>query len=475
MRKECIAFLPSRGSRQWFPDPPRNSPDRRRASAAPTHDPPVSKKSDIIKKLVKEIKLPHDLPSSDFKGTLLEAGMFAALLGHLTPNQSTSGVNGLRKAFEDYNETRVSQYQEIAEAIAPKGKGLTRLNKYLPGARSVKDFLQAVFQETHGLDLETMKEDPVAVGRAISSVPTLGAALASYLLFLAEEGQMPVLSGSVRVLDRLGVMTRTSSVRKAREALDKVIPAKERLEVAYALGVVVDNWCDSRKPTCWDCALLSQCTFGQKVEKDYVVQQERLAKQREKEEVRAALVAEKEEVRLAKEAERESRLRASTLKKITKEREKAAKVAAKKAEIEKKRKDAERKKSAEKKKLADRKVTDRKKAEAAKKKEIATKKKDVADKKKADAAAKRKVNAAKKKAAAGPASPASPSTKKAAPKKVTKKKPAAKKAAKKVTKKKGASKPAKKAPVKKAPKKVAKKAKAKKVAKKSAKAVPRRK
>ena len=408
----------------------------------------MSKKSDLIQKLVKEIKLPHDLPSAEFTGTLLEAGMYAVLLGHLTANQSAKGVAGLRKAFPDYNETRVSQYQEIAEALAPKGKGLSRLAKYLPAARGVKDFLQAVFQETHGLDLETLKEDPVGIGRSISSVPTLGNALASYLLYMAEDGEMPILSGGVRVLDRLGVMTRTSSVRKAREALEKVIPAKERLQVAYSLGVVVDRWCDSRKPTCWECALLDQCTFGQKVDKDYKVQQERLAKQREKEEIRAAMLAEKEEARLAKEAEREARLRAATLKKITKEREKAAKVAAKKAEIEKKRKDAERKKSAEKKKAADKKVADRKKAEAAKKKAAADKKKAAADKKKAAAAAKRKAAAAKKKAA-----------KKTSKKKVTKKKAAKKKVTKKAAKKKVTKKATKKkATKKKAAKKTAKKA-----------------
>jgi endonuclease III len=435
----------------------------------------VSKKSDLIKKLVKQVELPHDLPSAEFEGTLLEAGMYTALLKELPESRAKSAISGLRKAFTDYNETRVSQYQEIAEALAPKGKGLHRLDKYLPAARSLKAFLQAVFQETHGLDLEPMKDDPVGIGRSISSVDSLGNALASYLLYQAEEGKMPVLSGSVRVLDRLNVMTRTSSVRKAREALDKLIPAKERLAVSYALGLVVDRWCDSRKPTCWECALIESCTYGQKVKKDWIVQQERLAKQRDKEEERAALVAEKEEARLARESERETRLRAVTLKKITKERDKAAKVAAKKAEIEKKRKDAERKKAAEKKKAADRKVAERKQA-------VVDKKKDAADKKKAQAVTKREA-AAKRRAAKNPVGE-TPVAKKAPAKKAPTKKTSAKKApAKKAPAKKAAAKKpaAKKAPAKKAPakKKVSKKAPAKKAASKKAstkkKATPKRK
>lgn len=412
----------------------------------------MSKKSDLIQGLVAKVELPYPLPETGVEGTLLERGLYAVLLRELPESRARSAVAALGSKYVDYNEVRVSQAQEIALVIAPKGKGLDRLSKYLPAARLVKQYLQAIFQEIHGLDLEELKTDPVGFGRQLATIELLGASITSYLLYTAEEGELPVLAGPIRVLDRINAMARTSSVRKAREILDPMIKASDRLRVSFTLGIVADQWCDSRKPICWECPFLDTCPNGKKVYKEWVVQQERLAKQREKEEIRAAALAKKEEARAKREAEREAKALVAAQKKAEKDRSKMRKAKAKQLE-------------AAKKKNLLRKAADKKKADAVKKKAAAKKK--ASSKKKASKSKKKatKKAAAPKKSAKKVAKKAS--KKSAAKKSATKKKAPVKKAsAKKATKKKA---PAKKATKKKAAKKPAKKVTKKKAAKKKTK------
>ncbi len=404
----------------------------------------MSKKSNQIVKLAQKVELPQELPDTDLEGTLLERGMYAVMLRQIPSARAKAAVLSLRKAYTDYNEARVSQAQELAEIIAPSGNGFTRLAKYIPAARELKSYLQAIYQNTHGLDLKDLEEDPAGVGRALAAADEIGTALVSYLIFLAEGGELPVLAGTIRVMDRLGVMTRTNSVRKAREALDSSIPAKHRLAVSFALGVIADRWCDSRKPMCWECPLLDDCPNGQKVHKDWLVQQERLTKQRAKEETRAAALAIKEEARLKREQERDAKAKVAALQKDKRRRDKANREAAKKKEADRKKKEIEKLNAAAARKRerdAEKQKTAAAKKKSASKKKAAKKGKQVVAKKSAKKATK---PVAKKTAKKATKTAAKPTTKKkaATAKKTTKKaaKKATKKAAKKATKKKVAKK-----------------------------------
>jgi endonuclease III len=340
---------------------------------------------------------------------LLEHGMVYALLVEMTARQAEASVRSLRGAYEDWNEVRVSQIQEIAPFIKSKSTDTSKR-----GARLVKAFLQDVFQNNHSFDLSFVLEDIAAGGKAMATWPVLGVPGAHYLMWVATEGLMPVTAGIVRVFDRIGLMERTTSYKKGLEALSKLGSPKGKpaLQFAMQFGEVAERWCDSRKPLCHACPLVEVCPYGKKVFQDWKVTQERLAVQRAREEEREQKRLEVEGRRIARQKEREKKLKASELKKARAEQ-------------------ARRKAKAE--------------AEVARK---AAAKKAVADKK---AAAKRaaaaKKAAAKKKAA-----------KKKAPKKVAKK-PAAKKVTKKVTKK-----VAKKTATKKAAKKTAKKKATKKKA-----------
>ncbi|MCA8979311.1 MAG: hypothetical protein H6831_07890 [Planctomycetes bacterium] len=372
----------------------------------------ATKKSDRIAKLLNSVELRTELPGSLPDHSLLEHGMYAVLLRHLPPAKAQSALTSLSKAFPDWNELRVSQAQEIADAIGPKSKTRTRNENQLEPARAARDYLFQVFQETHGLDLEFMRTDPWTGVKQLSAIPTLGNELAAYLAWVAEDHALPVSGGIVRVLDRLGAMTRTTSMKKAREALESMVDAKDALRFGMVVGMVADRWCDARKPACWECPLAADCPMGKKVSKDWEAQQKRLAIQRAKEEARAEVARKKEEARLAREAEKER-------KRLERE-------------AEQQRKKAEREAAAAAKREAQ-------KAEAAKKKAAAARKKAAAKKKTTKKAVKKTTKKVAKKAVARSTKKvAKKATKKVTKKSTTKKataKKTTKKAAKKVTKK----------------------------------------
>ena len=67
---------------------------------------------------------------------------------------------------------RVAQAQEIAAHMASKSRrdNPGHLRPYIAAARDARDFLQEVFQKTHGLELEFMKED-LAKGYVRDNLP----------------------------------------------------------------------------------------------------------------------------------------------------------------------------------------------------------------------------------------------------------------------------------------------------------------
>jgi adenine-specific DNA glycosylase len=247
-------------------------------------------------------------------------------------------------------------------------------------ARDARDYLQEVFQRVHGLDLEILREDPAAGGKLLQQLPKLGLAAGSQLMWIASGGQLPVHGGLVRVLDRLGLVSRAGSVKKTGEAIAPLVEPGRELDFVVRFREVADRWCDARRPTCQECVLVEDCPFGRKVAHEWKVQQTRLAAHRARDEARRILVEKKEtarrardEVRAAKKAEAESR-------RLERERKRGERVEEKRRAEEERKK---RKLAAEKKRQAD------EKAKAAR---IA----------KAKAAAEKKAKAAKAKKSAKP-------------------------------------------------------------------------
>jgi len=358
----------------------------------------VSKKTELVAGYLQKIEPAWPVPEPLPDANLLEQGMYAVLQRSTTADKSKTALKNLKAAYPDWNELRVAQAQEISAQLKLGKKGAEL-------ARDVREYLQDVFQNSHGLELEFLRDDPAAASRFASEQSFLGFATANYLLWVAADRALPVTPELVRVLDRLGLISRTASMKKARAAIEPIVPDGDVLTFATRFGEVASNWCH-KKPLCHLCPLVDDCKFGAKAFREWKVQQTRLAAQRKKEEARREAQRKKDEARRLREEERER---------------KRAEIAAKKKskELERRRKVEGNKRKADEKKRA-REEALRKRAEAklaaAKAKEAA---KNAAAKKAADkkAAAAKKAAAKKTKRRPTTAARRSPAQKKTASKK----------------------------------------------------------
>lgn len=343
----------------------------------------MSKKSEVVTKLLKKIQPRAPLPRPMKEGTLLEQGLLCVLVRHMPQEKAEPLLGKLRKMYPDWNEMRVAQVQEIASLVTTGERrgDKQKIAALAPALRDAREYLQEVFQKVHGFDLEWMRDDVPGAQKLVANMPFLGLSAASYLLYLATNKDLPVSAGLIRVLDRLGLIAR-GSVKKARESIEPLVPAGDHLAFVSTFGEVADRWCDVRKPICHECPLVDDCIHGKKAFADWKVQQERLAVQREREDARRLVIEKKEAARRARDDAREQKRVEAEQKKLAREREKQARIdkARKEIELRDKRKlDAEQKKAKLEADAAAKKAAVAAKAKSAA--EAAKKKKDSATKK----------------------------------------------------------------------------------------------
>src|SRR5262245_43966758 len=230
---------------------------------------------------------------------LLEQGLLCVLTRHLPEAQAERTIGVLRSSYPDWNELRVAQVQEFRELIPAKDlQAKTRV------AAAVRDYLQEIFQKNHGFDLEFLRQDPLESGKFVLSLDYLGASAGHFLLWRAANGGVPLTSGVVRVLDRIGLVKRPASLKKALPTFEALVAPERRMEFGLKIGKVIEDWCDAKKPICWECALVEPCHHGKKVLREWRAQQKRLEVQRKREEERRAKEAEKERRRAEAEAKK---------------------------------------------------------------------------------------------------------------------------------------------------------------------------
>ena len=369
----------------------------------------MSKKTDLTNKLLAKIQPEHPLPVPLEEANLLEQGLYAILLRKLTPAQAKDTVVRLRNAYKDWNELRICQAQEINGHLDLGSKGML-------AAAETREYLQEVFQRSHGMELEFLRDDVQGAQRFVSILPFIGMGTAHYLLWLASKGELPVTPALMRVLDRVGLVSRTASPKKARAAIEPIVPDGKELEFAVRFGEVASRWCDARKPLCHQCVLVDDCKHGKKAFRDWKIAQERLEQQRAREAARLAILQKKEDEKRKKEEDKRKKREALEADKRAKESARLAKLAERKkaddaakaaklkaaadakakAEVERVRK----LKELEHKRLAE--IAERKKQEEQRRKDTERKKveaKKAAEKKAAEAQKAAEKKAAEKKAA----------------------------------------------------------------------------
>jgi len=315
----------------------------------------VSKKTDLITRLIDEVELRYPLPDAPLAGaSLLEQGAVVVLLRHMTQKQAEASVVALRTAFKDWNEVRVSQLQEIAQHLrtSSRKKGTELLRDLAPAAAALRDYLQDVYQETHGLDLEFLREDVSAGGKTVAELSSLGMACASYLLWLAGDGSVPVHTGLVRLLDRLGLAPRTASMKKAKETVDPLVPKGRELQFTLAFHEIADRWNDPAQPIYMTVPALLATAAGKKAHQERQASEKREAERKKKEEARRQVAEKKEAERKRREDERAAKRAEAEAARKAREAERRRAAEEREKEKERKRREAEKAKAAAQKKAA---------------------------------------------------------------------------------------------------------------------------
>ena len=224
----------------------------------------MSDKSQRLADLLAKVPAPEiPFPALEGKG-LLEIAFLCVLQRRLSESAAEKTLTALSSAYPDWNELRVSQVQEFQHLVQTKNPDLA-----VQVGRDTREFLQEIYQKIHGFSLDSLKGNISEAARFAAHLPFLGTSIGHYLLHLACPDELPVSPAIVRTLDRLGYAKRTSSIKKAQAGIESFVPPAQRRDFAIKLGLVVEKWCDAKKPLCWSCPLVGNCPFGKKVERDH--------------------------------------------------------------------------------------------------------------------------------------------------------------------------------------------------------------
>jgi hypothetical protein len=346
--------------------------------------------------------------------------LLVGVLGcHVEPAEARAGVGALSEAFLDLNEARSSPLGEIEEVLAPH----IPAEKRRAACGALRMALQDVWDGTHGLDLEPLRgRDPADQRAFLEDLPnTEGGPAALVFQIALGEGALAFGPREEHLLARFGLLPRSSSAQRLRQAMERKIPVAERMRFTWLAGfgshLCEEDW-DLAHPF---CKLLITAKAKEVVERERAekrAEQQRKQEERLRQQEEARRLREEEKARKARERQEQKQAAAEARKEAARKKaEEKRKAEARKQEAARKQAEALKKRAAAAKKKAEAakaKAAAKKKADALKKKADVLKKKAAA-KKKADAlkkkaAAKKKADALKKKAAA---------KKKTAPKKKT--------------------------------------------------------
>ena len=259
----------------------------------------MSEKSQRLADFLAKVPAPEiPFPALEGKG-LLEIAFLCVLQRRLSESAAEKTLTAFAAAYPDWNELRVSQVQEFQHLVQTKSPELA-----LQVGRDAREFLQEIYQKIHGFNLDSLKGNLPEAARFAAHLPFLGTSIGHYLLHLACPEELPVSPAIVRTLDRLGFAKRTSSIKKAQAGIESFVPPAMRRDFAIKLGLVVEKWCDAKKPLCWDCPLVASCPFGKKTEREHKQSLKRLEIQRVRDEERQKKELEKERKRAAAEEKR---------------------------------------------------------------------------------------------------------------------------------------------------------------------------
>ena len=175
-------------------------------------------------------------------------------------SQNTSDVNShrafasLREAFPDWETVLAAPEDEVAQSIKSGGLAVVK-------AERIKAALQQIQSRNSGLDLDFLKQMPLAEAKAwLKRLPGVGPKTAAcVLLFGLGMPALPVDTHVARVTKRLGLINSNISIDAAHEALEGLFPPERRYQLHIQMIEHGRRVCHARRPRCERCVLADLC------------------------------------------------------------------------------------------------------------------------------------------------------------------------------------------------------------------------
>ncbi len=175
-------------------------------------------------------------------------------------SQNTSDTNSHRafaalvKRFPGWESVAMAGAGELARTI--RAGGLAEIK-----ARRIKLVLHEIEMERGNLDLSFLNELGLAEAKAwLRGLPGVGPKTAGcVLLFSLGRPAMPVDTHVYRVAKRLGLIDARTSVEKAHEILESLVPPKDVYEFHVLMVEHGRRTCKAQRPRCTQCVLRGLC------------------------------------------------------------------------------------------------------------------------------------------------------------------------------------------------------------------------
>ncbi len=192
---------------------------------------------------------------------MLEQAMFLIFQKDSSDEHALACIEKLRREFVDWNEMRVSQIPELARVLSSVKKDPNRIGKL----QQLREFTNQVFSSRHSMNLDPMREwEGEKLHKFFMSLECLDPYMIDLLvMFNAKDEEIPLNLGVHRVLQRLGIASKTTAPTKQQSELDSLAPSKERPVFYALLGRLAHDICHPKDPLCSECPLLSACKYGQ--------------------------------------------------------------------------------------------------------------------------------------------------------------------------------------------------------------------
>jgi len=179
-------------------------------------------------------------------------------------SQNTSDINSHRafaalvSRFGSWEAVAAADVNQLARTI--RAGGLAEIK-----ARRIKLILREIEEERGCLDLGFLKELRLAEAKAwLRGLPGVGPKTAGcVLLFSLGRPAMPVDTHVFRVARRLGLIDARTSVEKAHEILESLVPPENVYEFHILMVEHGRRTCKAQRPRCTVCALRRLCPSAQ--------------------------------------------------------------------------------------------------------------------------------------------------------------------------------------------------------------------